>query len=417
MRLWKVGRDGTCPYVKHSVAPPVRGYLMSTSDEKKRPDTDNADKKKKASELKIRPYPWYSPRFWHGMRLGTWLSLVADNGFRVHPMKYGLLATITGVTAGNSLAYQAQNLIYGRNIREVKLEHPPVFILGHWRSGTTYLHELMSFDERFCSPTNYQCYAPNHFLISEGLITKMFWFLLPSKRPMDNVALGWSKPQEDEFALCNMGVPSPYHRVAFPRTGNAHMDYIDMEGLTEAELDQWRAALDKFVRMIAVRYENKRIVLKSPPHTGRLGVLAKMYPGAKFVHITRDPMSLYSSTRHLWRSLDKVQGMQYHTEEGMEEYVFECLNRMYEGFWQQREKIDPSRIIDVRYEDVAARPVEEVERIYETLDLGDFEQVRPKLTDYAESKKDYKTNQHKLDEETVQKIEKHWAKYKERYGY
>ena len=33
---------------------------------------------------------------------------------------------------------------------------------------------------------------------------------------MDNMAAGWDHPQEDEFALCNMGVPSPYLTIIFP---------------------------------------------------------------------------------------------------------------------------------------------------------------------------------------------------------
>ena len=29
------------------------------------------------------------------------------------------------------------------------LEEPPIFIIGHWRTGTTFLHELLMLDERF----------------------------------------------------------------------------------------------------------------------------------------------------------------------------------------------------------------------------------------------------------------------------
>ena len=94
-------------------------------------------------------------------------------------------------------------MLLGRRIAQQPIKDAPIFIIGHWRSGTTLLHELMSLDERFTFPTTYECFVPNHFLISA-------WFdawlkcLLPKQRPMDNMALGWDRPQEDEFALCNM---------------------------------------------------------------------------------------------------------------------------------------------------------------------------------------------------------------------
>jgi omega-hydroxy-beta-dihydromenaquinone-9 sulfotransferase len=40
-----------------------------------------------------------------------------------------------------------------------------VFITGHWRSGTTYLHYAMALDDdNFAYPTSYQCIFPGMFL-------------------------------------------------------------------------------------------------------------------------------------------------------------------------------------------------------------------------------------------------------------
>ena len=46
--------------------------------------------------------------------------------------------------------------------------------------------------------------------------------------------------------------------------------------------------------------KNKRIVLKSPLHLGRIPILLKMFPGAKFVHITRNPYAVYLSFHKNW---------------------------------------------------------------------------------------------------------------------
>ena len=160
-------------------------------------------------------FPFWCPRFWAGMRMGHWLGMLRRNGFRIHPSRLPWVLTTTAVSPFNTGMYWLQEAIYGRRIRATKPVAPPVFILGHWRTGTTFLHEMLWHDERFSSPSNYQVYATNHFLLTESISQKYLKFLLPGKRPMDNVTLKWESPQEDEWARITMGLPSPYQRVAF----------------------------------------------------------------------------------------------------------------------------------------------------------------------------------------------------------
>ena len=149
------------------------------------------------------PYPWYSPRFWHGMRMGDWFQLLARNRFRISPTRLGLAFTVSCMTVVNSGLSLIQWLIFRRRIANTVIEHPPIFIIGHWRSGTTYLHELMVRDEQYTFPTTYDCFMPNHFLISGWFLPRLVGFLLPGKRPMDNMDVGFDSPQEDEWALAS----------------------------------------------------------------------------------------------------------------------------------------------------------------------------------------------------------------------
>src|SRR4051794_23449572 len=96
----------------------------------------------KPPKLETNPYPWYSPRFWHGMRPLVWWKLLAAHGFRDHPLRWPMVFLISLITPLNSLFAIVQWLWFGRRIEEAKIEHAPIFIIGHWRSGTTYLHEL-----------------------------------------------------------------------------------------------------------------------------------------------------------------------------------------------------------------------------------------------------------------------------------
>jgi hypothetical protein len=369
-----------------------------------------------AKKPQFNPYPSWCARFWHGMRFGDWLKLVARNRFRIHPLRWGLATTVTLVTTFNSVMYRLQQAIYGRKISQTPIVDDPIFIIGHWRSGTTYLHELMVLDDRFTYPTTYECFAPNHFLITERVCKTLFWFAVPAQRPMDNVKVGWDNPQEDEFALCGLGLPSPYLRMAFPNRPETYDAYLDLDGLSEQDREQWKAGLVRFVKMLTLKH-GKRVILKSPTHTGRLSVLAEMFPGARFIHVVRHPDALFPSTVRLWQSLDLVQGLQIPRHENLAEYVHSAYERMYRSFERDRVELSPARICDVRYEDLVRDPAGELARVYERLDLGEFEPVREKIEEHVARQKGYKVNRHELDEEMRTQIRTRWAKYMDRYGY
>lgn len=363
------------------------------------------------------PYPFYSPRFWHGMRPSVWWRLLRQGRFRISPSRLALALGVTLVSPVNSVLAFLQQLLFRRRLRAAELHGPPVFIVGHWRSGTTLLHELMVRDERLSSPSTFQCFAPHHFLISEWFFRRFASWLLPGKRPMDNMDAGWDRPQEDEFALVNLGLPSPYRRIAFPNEGPVDLDYLDFEGVPEADRQRWLERLRRFLLAVST-VTGRPLVIKSPTHTGRIGELAKAFPDAKFIHITRDPRALFPSTCRLWQSLDSVQGLQRPHEEGIESYVLTCLRRMYDSFHREREHLDPQRIIDIRYEDLTARPVETLRQIYETLRLTDFETVQPVIEQWARTEhKQYQTNRHQLSPEQESRIRHEWREYFTRYGY
>lgn len=363
----------------------------------------------------LHSYPFWSPRFWHGMRLGDWIRLLAENGCRVHPFRWVLAGLITLITPFNTVMSRVQRLCYGRRIAQTPIE-PPLFIIGHWRSGTTYLHELLMLDDRFTYPTTYQCFAPFHFLLTQWFLARYCGFLLPRKRPMDNVRAGWQRPQEDEFALLTMGVRTPYRRMAFPNNPPCDMEYLNMEGLSESAVAKWGDALRLFVQTLTF-HNRKRVVLKSPTHTGRIALLSRLFPGAQFIHMTRHPDDLFPSTRRLWMSLDAVQGCQLPRNEHLDEYVFECLRRMYGGFQRQRPTIEPRQIIDVRYEDLVADPVGVIGQIYQQFQLPDFSPVREKLEAFVRSQGDYQVNRHQLDPDTRREVRRQWGDYFTRYGY
>jgi len=358
---------------------------------------------------------WY-PRIWDGMTLRGWLRVLAKNRMAIAPSRLVMAAIISAMGPINSGLGLLQNVIYGRKIRKTEFVKPPIFVVGHWRSGTTLLHEYLVRDQRNGCANAYMCFCPAHFLVSWSWLRPAMRGLLPPKRPMDNMAFGWERPQEDEFALCNLGAPSPYLMMTFPNRTPMDQDYLDLEDAPKEGLARWKRVFDSFLRAVSY-HERKRIVLKSPTHTARMKMLADMFPGARFIHIHRDPYAVYPSTVHLWMRLSHDEGLQHPKPHSVDERVFKTFNKMYDAFHRDREQLDANQITDVRYEDLVERPVEELERIYRELELDDFEEARGAIEAFAGTQKRYKKNKYDTAPETLRRVEKEWGWFFDKYDY
>ncbi|MSR31353.1 MAG: sulfotransferase [Gemmataceae bacterium] len=359
----------------------------------------------------------WAPRMWQGCILPAWLRLAVKNKFLVHPSKWYIAFNITAISALNLALRYLQQGIYGSIPSNTPITQPPVFILGHWRTGTTLLHELLILDPRHNFPNTYQCLDPSHFLLTEGFFKKYCNFLLPTKRPMDNMEAGWDKPQEDEFALCMMGLPSPYLGVAFPNNPAPMPQAFEINRLEKREQQRWKEGFQEFLAEITFR-DRRRLILKSPTHTCRIPTLLELFPDARFIHIVRDPYTLFPSTVNLWKSLGENHGLQTPSHQQLPEKVFNEFNILYKAIDRDKQLIRADRFFEVRYEDLVKEPMEITRQIYSHLGLGDFEPTRGPVQRYLDSRKDYQTNKYKpLEPALLEEINRRWGWAIDRYGY
>ncbi len=358
----------------------------------------------------------WNPRVWTGMTMSAWFGLLARHRFMAAPSRWSMVLLLSPVSVFNSSMALLQKLVYGRRIKDTEIRHDPLFIIGHWRSGTTLLHELMVLDPQHTSPDTYHCFAPNHFLVSRRLIAWWLRLLMPPRRPMDAMQIAWEHPQEDEFALCTMGVPSPYLQFAFFGERHRYERYLDMEDVPAGTVARWKKAFVRFLKCVTL-VEPKRVILKSPPHTCRIKILLELFPNARFVHIVRDPFEVFPSTVKAWTRLSEDQYIGAPRFDGLEDYVLDTFQHMYEVFESTRDLIDPSRFCEVRYEDLAKDPIGQVRTIYDHFGLDDFDKVLPKLQDYAAKKAGYRSDQYQLSADIRERINQQWHLFIQKYGY
>ena len=359
---------------------------------------------------------FWNPRFWDGMTMSAWTRAAWSGRFRVTPSRVCMFGIISGLSVINSSLTVMENLFNSRKIRRTQLVGDPVFVIGHWRSGTTLLHEYLIRDEQFTFSDTYTCFAPTHFNFSGPLFRPWVQWLMPAKRPMDNMAVGLDRPQEDEFALCAAGLPSPYLSVLYPNLPPIDLPYLTLRDISDKQRKQWLDTFEWFLKSLTFA-NNKRIVLKSPPHTGRIRTILERFPNAKFVHINRNPYTLFPSTYTLWMKLAGVHGLQHPKGKGLEEKIYHDFELMYEAYEADQALLQPGQLIDVGYDELVAAPVEVLRKIYETLDLGDFASVEGRFAEYASTQKSYKKNKFGIDPEIAETISRRWSGYIQKYGY
>lgn len=381
--------------------------------------TSPANTENKSSDAAASPKtkaPWLRVHIWLGMGLGSGMAMLFRNRFQLSLSKMHLpfIMLVTGL--GNTILGLLQSLIFWIPLRRTKITKPPLFIIGHWRTGTTYLHELLTQDDRHTFPNNFDCLCPHHFLLTAPVMKRLFAWAIPKQRPMDNMPLSWDRPQEDEFALCMLGVPSPYFTIAFPNRPPQYQEYFALEHIPHKARERWKRKFLRYITCLTYR-DPKRVILKSPPHTFRVKTLLEIFPDARFVYIVRDPYVVFSSTVHLWKSLFITQGLQVPKNQGIEDYVYETFLNMHRQYEQDRALVPAENLVEIRYEDLVKAPLKSVEDIYRTLRLEDFETARPRLTAYLGTVKDYQTNRYRLTPEQRDEITRKWGSVIQGYGY
>lgn len=370
----------------------------------------------RAADVIRKPREW-SPRLWEGADFFAWLKILLGNRAAVGLPYWYIAGIVGGMSFTHTWLRWLQHGMYGQRIAQMKLQHPPLFVIGHWRTGTTLLHELLILDERHSFPDTFACFVPNHILLSERFFKEKLWFLMPEKRPMDNMAAGWERPQEDEFALCLMGQPSPYADLAFPNRESLFPGSLDLSGLTPRQLQGWKRTFLRFIQTLTYR-DQRRLVLKSPPHTARIPTLLDLFPDAKFVYIQRDPHVLFPSTVNLWKSLSQKHGLQTQSNDALiEEKVFREFRIIHERYEATKQMIPEGNLVEVRYEDLIKDLVGGMETVYTGLNLGEFDTVRQRIAGYAARNKNYETNKYLITPELTSRIRARWGDIIEKQGY
>jgi membrane protease YdiL (CAAX protease family) len=323
--------------------------------------------------------------------LDVWVGVLWRARFKIGWRYWPRLAATLAVSAVNTIVTLPERLIVPWILRGRRV-HPPVFVVGTHRSGTTLLHNLLSLDRSFVTPRTWHVMNPQGCLFSGWVVTPLLGMFLPGKRPMDDMPFHLLSPQEEEFALMNMTPHSPYWGVTLPNLSRPCDESIFPHRMAPVESAAWKSTYLRFVRMLTF-WSGKRALMKTPYNTGRTATLWECFPGAKFVHIRRHPYAVYRSNMHLVREAHTLMQLaDPDPETGYQGRFLDNYLAMEEEFHQVAGTLPPRHVAEVSFEDLERDPARQIERIYGELGLVMDERLRERLHAYVSGLAGYQKN-------------------------
>ncbi|MGH7978426.1 MAG: sulfotransferase family protein [Limisphaerales bacterium] len=266
----------------------------------------------------------------------------------------------------------------------------PVFITGMPRSGSTFLHELLSQDPDSRTPRVWEVMFP--VPAPDESATDRLW-----RARRANMNLWWFRrlaPGADE--VYPVRAVTPHECLAihsftlmsqeFIATSRvpAYEKFLQTTGLRPAYVFQKR-----FLQHLQSRSPLKRWILKSPDHLYALEELFSVFPDAMIIQTHRNPLDVLKSSMQLVEVLQGLFGRP--DRERIQEREARTLAETMERSILFRDKHPElaHRFLDLNYSEIVSDPLGTVRRIYEHLDCPLMEPALEQMRHFMATRSRY----------------------------
>jgi omega-hydroxy-beta-dihydromenaquinone-9 sulfotransferase len=335
---------------------------------------------------------------------GAWWQL--RRNWRLPPSPMLLWQTMVPGTLFSTLAAM-QKMVTREQLAKANYRNA-VVVLGYWRSGTTLLHELLCLDTRYTYPTTHACMNPHHFLFTE--VSALARGGASMQRPMDEMEVRSSSPQEDEFAFLSLGARSPYEALLMPAILPEALKLTNPKDLSTEEEARWREVFLSFLAGVSVRGNGRPMILKSPTHGFRVSTLRELLPDARYVLISRDPFTNFESVVRMWRKMFETYAIgPMIADDEIRDAVLVDRPRFEAKLAADVKGLPEDRFVAFSYESLVANPMEVLDRLYRQLELGDFSTMRELITAEMTRRSGYKAKSSLPSPAWQERIRNEWA--------
>jgi omega-hydroxy-beta-dihydromenaquinone-9 sulfotransferase len=314
----------------------------------------------------------------------------------------------------------AELAMYNQKIKEHTIQKHPLFVLGYYRSGTSYLHQCLVQDDRFGYHTNFQMVLPEIMLTSEKALLPVFEAacrLFKLTDSVHRVPLSFRFPGEEDATMTTFldrgGAQWGYFLPQM--MSEQFQKYVLFQNISADEMERWKRAFVFLLKKISLASHEKQLVLKSPPNTARIKFLLSLFPNAKFIFIHRNPYDVYASNKRFWAVVQKQYALKNVWSHDVRSIILYTYSEIMQRYLEEKKIVPPNRLVELAYDDFVQSPVESLRTAYAELRLEDFGYCENKLKTFTSQQRHFMQLKHALPEdeqkfvsEKLAPIIRHW---------
>lgn len=312
---------------------------------------------------------------------GRLLSQVGVPGAGWTPRRVGILTAFhlgfPLFEVGTWLALLLDELLFPR-YRQVAVEEP-VFIVGFYRSGTTFLHRLLAQDtQRFTTMHLWEMFlAPSvvQRRVARALLRLDRRLGAPLVNLVDRLERRWQEknvmqeiamraPEEDEYLLLHIWSTQTGWFWSGLLEGADRYVHFDL-ALPEAERRRIMAFYKRCLQRHLYAHDEGRphYLAKNPALTPKLDTVYAAFPDAKIIWLVRSPLeaipSYISFMRHMYRALGHPAA-----DEALRDYIVAMARHWYHYALERLDGAAGDSYVVVRYDRLIDDPAGTVAEIY-----------------------------------------------------
>lgn len=264
----------------------------------------------------------------------------------------------------------------------------PVFIIGNYRGGTSILFRLLSESTELWSMYRESNHVWKKY--HENKNDHAETFVLTEQDAVNEVKELDSANPEKGFKKLRAFFENHYNYSSYNNYLFGYLSRIrSFRDILTPLYDLMNIVNYFFKSLITKDY---RIIDKTPPNCFRVSFLAKVFPDAKFIFLTRDPKTNTSSLMNAWRDKNRFKfrfrkeisekhGLniknydddvwKFAMPPGWEAYLNKSLAEVcafqaisaYEYALNDLEKLGSKKFIQIKFEDLLSKPDETIQKI------------------------------------------------------
>jgi hypothetical protein len=269
------------------------------------------------------------------------------------------------------------------NFRQEPID-APVFIVGNPRSGTTFLHRLLSKDtSRFTTMQMWEILlAPS---ITQRKVIEAAAVAVRNlgdwlNRRLDRMEGRWQeknvmhdvsfrKPEEDDYLLLHIwsalttGLSAGLLEEAIPYT------FFDVD-LSDAERHRimtfYRRCVQRhlYAERVCRNRPSRQYLAKNPALSPKLKTVDEFFPDAKVVYLVRNPLEMLPSYVSMMMFSWRVLGLSL-SDRRLQTYLLAMARHWYAYPLERFKSLPDSRVMVIPYDELVKDPERCVKKIYE----------------------------------------------------